>query len=73
MVLTKKSAEAATWKTTKTDAKINVGMHPERKRVGEGEPGGGNTEADEEDEEEELGSSTGQTSQVSGSHQPGLV
>lgn len=77
MVLTKentKSAETATWKTTKIDAKINVGKLPQRKRVGRaGEPRGGTMEADEEDEEEELESSTGWINQASGSHQPGLV
>lgn len=69
-----KSAETATWKTTKIDAKINFGKLPQRKRVGRAEePRRGTVEADEEDEEEELESNTGWISQASGSHQPGLV
>lgn len=61
-----------TWKRPKRDAKNNIRMPPLKERVGKEERSGGSTEAEEEDGEEELGS-TGQTSHLSGSHQPGLV
>lgn len=66
-----KSTEAVvgTRKEPKKDAKNSVRMPPLRELVRE--PGGGNAEAEEE-EEEQL-SNTGQTDQLSGSHQPGLV
>ncbi|XP_031729885.1 uncharacterized protein KIAA2012 homolog isoform X2 [Anarrhichthys ocellatus] len=64
-----KGAEAASEMWGK-DAKNNIRMPPLREQERREEPRGGNTEAEEEDEEEEL-SSTGQTSHLSGSRQPG--